>query len=279
MKNVALASAVLGLTVAASPASAQCPPGSWLCADITIGTVPPPPPVVYVQPPPPPPVLLQPPPRVVVLSPPPPVVVYQQARPMYVATYQPQVMYAPRPRRTFVGLQGHLTGAFMGGPSGPSMMGGLGAGLRLRGRGHFGGEFNFDVVHGADYNHDERTEVPFTLTGLFYFNPQHRFQLYALAGLGLSFAGVHYAPENVAAHGGLTDAAYSYLGVLGGLGAELQLSRRFSLFADVRGFLRGRIDGDRDTNPEFARTTSSGATQTTNSSGGVATQLGAVVYF
>jgi hypothetical protein len=295
MNRIALASLVLGITAAAPSAFAQCPPGSWLCADITIGTAPPPPTTVYVQPPPPPPVIVQPappPPRRVIVVPPPapvvvqpaPVVVYQPAPPVqqtYVMPPPTQYTYYPTPRRQgYVGLQGQLGGAFFGGAGGA--MGAFGAGLRVRDRGHWGGELALNLAGGTDYNGDLRGEIPLTLTGMFFFNPQHRFQLYGLAGFGLSFAAVDYTVANRVAHGGRRGGEYAYLGAHAGIGGELQLTPSFSLFADVRGFLRGRIDDERDNNPEFARNVVNGSTvttQTTNTSAGVFSQLGAVWYF
>jgi hypothetical protein len=284
MKKIALASLVLGVIGAAPSAFAQCPPGSWLCADIQIGgTVQtPPPPTVYVQPAPPPVyVVPPPPPRVIVTQAP---VVYYQPPPQQVYVSPPRMYVAsayvaPQPRRGYVGIQAQVAGSFMATPSGMGAVGGLGLGLRFRGNGFFGGEVAFNVMNGRDYNGDSRLEVPVGFTGLFYFNPQNRFQVYGLAGFGFSVASVRYTAANRAAHGGLGGADYGYLGAQGGIGAELQLSPRFSLFADVRAFIRGRVDDTRDQNPEFARTLSDGATQTANGSGGVLTQAGAVLYF
>jgi hypothetical protein len=276
MNRIALASLVLGITAAAPSAFAQCPPGSWLCADITIGTAPPP--VVYVTPaPPPPPVVYVPAP------PPPPVVVYQPApvvQPVVQPVPQPppRYVYQPPPRRqNFVGIQGQLGGAFFGGHGGG--MGSGGVGLRFRDRGHWGAEAAINVAGGVDYNGDGRAEIPLTLTGMFFVNPQNRFQVYGLAGFGLSFAEVIYNRTNRAAHGGLRNGEYAYLGAHAGVGGELQITPNLSLFGDVRAFIRGRIDDSREINPEFARNDGSGTTQTTNSSAGVFAQAGAVWYF
>ena len=92
-KALASASLLLGVVAAAPAAQAQCPPGSWLCADISInGGVGIGAPMVYVQPPPPPP-----PPQVVYVQqpPPPPRVVYVQQPPMVV--YQPAPPEPPNP--------------------------------------------------------------------------------------------------------------------------------------------------------------------------------------
>src|SRR3954453_20147540 len=98
MKKLALTGLVLALTAAAPAANAQsqCPPGSWLCADITIGATPAPAPapVIIEQAPPPPRVIVVPAPR-------PPRIIYAPAPPrVYVApapvvVYQPAPMYRP----------------------------------------------------------------------------------------------------------------------------------------------------------------------------------------
>lgn len=286
-KALASASLLLGVVAAAPAAHAQCPPGSWLCADISISggvAVAPPPPVVYVQPPPPPPpqvVYVQPPPpppRVVYVQQP-PVVVYQPAPPpVYVA--QPTRLMYPMQSNTLVGLQAHVGGLGFGGAGGGTSFMGLGGlGLRVRGRNsHWGGEFAISLAGGTDYNRDYRVEVPVTASAILYFNPQNRFQVYGLLGANLSYAYVEYQPANRGAHRFFNEGEYGYIGGHLGLGFEYQVTQRFSLFADVRGFLRTRIDDTTSVNPEFSRTVD-GATQTTNSSMGISSQLGAALYF
>jgi hypothetical protein len=336
MKKIALTSLVLGVITASSSALAQngpsnCPPGAWLCAEVTIGPQPAPPPVapapVVVQPAPPPPVIVQPPaappmmepppPAPIVVAPPPPVVVtpprvivVHPPRPRVIVTpapparvyiapappprtvvvyqqVQPPTYVGPRPiapprLQRHVGLQAQINGALVGSATGDlSLMGGLGAGLRFRGAGHLGAELGLNVVTGRDYNGDARTEVPATFSGLLYFNPRNRLQVYGLMGIGVSYATVRYAPGNTSDHGGLSGSNYAYFGGQAGLGLELQLNHRLSIFADVRGFLRGRIDGGTDTNPEFTRPNPNGdgSVQTTNVSAGALTQAGLVLYF
>src|SRR6185436_11774898 len=102
---------------------------------------------------------------------------------------------------------------------------GLGAGLRYHSAGHFGTEFLLNAVWGKDYNGDHRQEIPLAFSGLFYFNPQNRFQVYGLLGLGFSVAWVTYSNtstiysdgigrgvSNADAHGHPSDT-HSYLGV------------------------------------------------------------------
>ncbi len=294
MNKLALTTFALGISLAAPSAFAQqaCPPGSWLCADITIGggVVAPPPvvaPMPYYQPPPPvvvipprPRVYLVPPPPARVYVAPPPVIVYQPApvyqQPVYYQQPAPRYVLPPAPRRGYVGLQLGVAGSYIGNGS---AMGGVNGGLRFRGQGHFGGELSVGVFGGRDFNGDARTEVPASLNALVYFNPQNRFQVYGLIGAGVGWAHAEYAPNNRNAHGGLAGADYGYFGGNLGLGAELQLSQRFSLFADVRGFVRTRIDRNASSNPEFSRVNVLGTLESTNVSVGLLGQVGAALYF
>lgn len=302
MKKTALSS-LLALTALVSlpaAAMAQCPPGSIFCAGVSvnsgisvggsvqIGAVPvaPPPPTVYV--PPPTTVYVPPPPTVVYAPPPPPTVVYTQ--PAYVVQ-QPTYTYTTTTttqtysllgmgRNQAFGIGAYGSGLAFGRRSGEGSggggMGGLGGTLRFRYHPHFATELAAGFYAGRDYNGDSRVEVPVTLNELIYFNPQNRLQAYGLIGLGMSWAGVQY--DGSGSHGARDMGSYTYLGGQIGLGLEWQLSRSFSLFADVRGFLRTRIDPEIQSNPEFSRTVGS-TVETTNTSMGVSTQLGAVFYF
>jgi len=256
-------------------------------------------PRVYVVPPRPrvyvtqQPVYVQPPP-VVVYQPPPRPVYYQQ--PVYVPqpVYVQQPVYIQQqgyrggympptttPGRGYMGLQLAVASGFMGvrpGLTAAAGMLGIQGGLRFHGARRLGAEITIGGFGGTDWNGDARTEFPLMATGMLVFNPDSRFQVYGLAGLGLSWSRVNYAPANRAARG-ISEAAYTHGGGALGLGAELQLSRSFALFADVRGFLRTRLDSSAASNPEFARTAANGSTETTNTSGGVAAQAGLAVYF
>ncbi|MBL8602962.1 MAG: outer membrane beta-barrel protein [Myxococcales bacterium] len=260
-----------------------CPPGSILCANLQFGagvsvnTVPPPPPpmpaapVVIVQAPPPPPVYYAPPP-------PPPT--------RMVVVTQPEVAYTTTTYQTygFAGRQQLGFGVFGAGlalgereSSRGAGMGGVGANMRFRYSPHFATELAIAAVAGRDYNGDDRAEVPLTVSQLFYFNPQNRLQLYALVGLGGSFAGVTYTDAS-ARERGRDNAAYGYFGAQAGLGLEWQLSRNFSLFGDFRGFIRTRVDNEVEINPEFRRA-QGGRVETTNTSAGVMGTFGGMFYF
>lgn len=257
-----------------------CPPGSLFCASgslnvgVQFGTQPPPPPptgqvIVVEQPPPPQPVY-------VVQRPPPRVIVQQQ--PVYYTTTTVSYL-GVNGRNRALGVGGFVTGLGFGSHgSGAAGMGGAGGTIRLRTHPMFAGELSAAGLVGTDYNGDTRTEVPLTLSGIVYFNPQNRFQLYGVAGLGASWAGIAYNNTNLRSRPSAT-ATYTYLGGLAGVGAEWQLSPNLSLFGDARAFVRTRIDHQSESNPEFKRVNSDGRPESTNVSAGVVGQLGAIFYF
>ncbi len=278
MNKLALASLVSLSTLFAAPmAFAQTfSAGGWISggvsvsAGVQVGTVPPPPP------PPPSVIVVQQQP--VYVPPPPPRVVYTTV-PTYTYTTTTTVSYLGSNRGRAVGLGGFASGLGFGGRNDSARgMGGVGGTLRFRQHPNFATEFSVAGMVGTDYNNDSRAEVPVTLSELFYLNPQNRFQLYALVGVGASWASGSYNDSN-AAQRGMSNAAYTYLGGLAGLGAEWQLTPNFSLYCDARAFIRTRVDTEANSNPEFTRTNSSGARESTNVSTGVVGQLGGIFYF
>lgn len=308
MNKVALSSLVaVSLSVFASMANAQvCPPGSILCGGVRVGggiavggslgfgasvgvgvapapvqvvptqMVPVPPPaeaVVVVQAPPPPPVYYAPPP------PPPQQVVVVQQQPEIVYTTTTTYQTYGFTGRQQVGLGAFAAGLAFGGREGErgAGIGGVGATLRYRYSPHMATEFNIAGLGGRDYNGDDRAEVPVTVNQIFYLNPQNRLQLYGLIGLGGSFAAVNYNGDNARERGRDT-AGYGYFGGQAGIGLEWQLSRSFSLFTDVRGFVRARVDAEAESNPEYRRV-QGGRVETTNTSVGMMGSFGALFYF
>lgn len=257
---------------------ANCPPGSWFCAEAPPATTPPAtaqptaptaPAAPSTQPAPPPPVVVyQPPPPVVVVSP-------REA---------PQVYhYTPRPKSHIPhrewGLNLHLAGIAMGsGRSGEAGMGLIGLGLRFRPVPGFALEANIDVAGGTDYNGFRRTETMGTMNALVFLNPKSRAQFYLLGGLGMSSARVSgssgaWETDMYGGYYGYADRKYTYFGGQGGAGIEIRLSRVVALNFDVRGFVRSRVDGRGA--PEFID--SSG--RTTNTSGGALVNGGITFYF
>lgn len=281
----------------AAPASAQtteCQPDDLFCAELRIGpgragvrigtdpAPPPPPPPVVVEPAPQPPVVIvQPAPEPPPPPPQPPTVIVQPAPPppppppaVYVPPAPQPVYVAPRrPRDRFpyssTGLHLHVDGLF-----GDNVgMGGGGGAFRIRPIPHIAIDLGGAFFVGQDYNGMDRWEVPFTADLLFFFNPQHRFQFYALAGVGASFGHA----EGINIHTGNLDSRdFAHLGGQLGLGVEWRIGRGFALNLDVRGFLRERVDDN--PRPEFVERGSDGWVST-NTSGGFLGRLGMTFYF
>lgn len=253
-----------GLTVQASAASAQIV--------VQVGPVrpaPPPPPVVIVRPapqPPPPPVVIvrpvqPPPPRVVyVQQPPPPQPVYVQPQPVYVEP-QPQPV-APRQASGRVGIHASVGGIL----AENVRMGGFSGALRIRPGEHFALDIGAGVYGGQDYHGRDRVEVPFNVDALIFVNPQHRLQLYVLAGVGSSVAFAQY-------RGSAATERFVYAGGQGGIGVEWRITRGFALNLDARAFMRARVDSDV---PEFVDAETG---DTTNVSAGGTVNFGATLYF
>ena len=234
MKKTALALALaVGALAYSGTASAQdCGYGYGFCAQVQIGV--PPPPVVYVQPaPPPPPVVYQvtPAPAPVVIVRPRPRLVYYEPAPVAVAA----PAYVMPGRQVGLGL--HLGAAAVSETEDP--MGGFGAHIRYRMNPRFAVEGDLDLFRGMGYEGIPRREIPVTVNGLWYMNPQNRLQLYVLAGLGVAAA--HIGSKE---YGTGEEVDTTYAGVQAGIGAELRLGRMFAVSADVRGFVRGRLDDE-----------------------------------
>jgi hypothetical protein len=291
LSNLALVAVLAAILGVASGASAQrdaadCRPGDLLCAEGHLGPIegririgpgggtpppPPPPPVVVVEPP----VVYTPPPPVVVVAPPP--VVYNPPPPVYVPREPVTIeVETRRTRRTTYELVPtfdmgfHLQGSGMF--TDRIAMFGMGGAARIRPDPHFAIDIGLGAYYGIDYQNAERWEVPVTADLLFFFNPQHRFQIYALVGGGMSFAGTGSTERDGRF---ITSRDLFYLGGEAGLGAEIRLSRFFAINGDVRGFLRENVAGGR---PEFTEV-NDGLTRSTNTSMGVYGNIGMTFYF
>jgi hypothetical protein len=286
-----------------APSSANCPPGSWFCADTqekpaappgqpvapqrleplpgseppAPAPAPPPPQVIYQQSPPvvyqmPPPVVLYQPQPQPAPAPPPPV--YRPA-PTYEAP--PPYYYRPRPadsvsRPREWGLNLRIEGAAMGHDAAKdSGMGGLGFGLRYKPVPVFGLEADVDFWGGRDYYGYQRQETAFALNALFFVNPKSHVQVYFLAGMGWSSATVNNDSSPY-----YTQSNYDYFGGQAGGGLEFRLGRHFALNADVRGFIRGRTDAGAQTSPEYVDPSTR---RVTNTSAGAIVTGGMTFYF
>jgi hypothetical protein len=264
--------------------NANCPPGSWFCADTQTAPAAPADQPVQPQPlqplpsdepsaapakPGQPQVIYQPPPPVVVYQPPPPVMVVREAPPPYVHTPPPPAWA----RRNEWGLNLHLAGAMIGrGNQGNTSMGGIGFGLRYRPVPGFAIEGDLDFAGGRDYSGYQRSETAFTFNGLFFLNPRSKAQVYLLAGFGWAGAKVQVDRQD----GFYSDVErYGYFGGQLGAGLELRLAKHFALNLDVRGFIRGRTDSAAQYNPEFRDSNG----RSTNTSGGGLVTGGMTFYF
>jgi opacity protein-like surface antigen len=186
------------------------------------------------------------------------------------------------------GLNARIEGVGFGGDRRSDMaaspdagMGGFGISLRYRPWAHFALDAGIDVVGGTDFNGFERVEMPFSVNGIFYFNPRSRSQFYVIGGVNWSRATVRSdGPSPLlapASDGNGFSADYKYFGGQLGVGLEFRLSKRLAFNVDVLGFVRSRSDIDDGDNkhhkksdasdkpPEFINAETG---QTTNTSGG-----------
>jgi hypothetical protein len=195
---------------------------------------------------------------------------YARPRPPQIVAPPPR---APAPRwQSEFGLNLRLEGVVLGraanGAAFNSGLGGVGMSLRYRPVPAFAFDLGVDVLAGTDYNGFQRTETPFSLSGMFFLNPRSRAQFYLEAGANTSHAQVRSDGSQLAGElltplgNGQYGATYNYFGGQGGGGFEFRLSRRVALDMDVIGFVRERIGEIQQ--PEFINA----AGQTTNVSGG-----------
>jgi hypothetical protein len=175
-------------------------------------------------------------------------------------------------RRREWGLNLHLGGLAIGrGTNGDTGMGLIGAGLRFRPIPHLALEADLDFAGGRDYNGFRRTETALSGNMYVFVNPKSRAQFYFLGGM--FFSGAHAVDDRSGFDARSYD--YTYFGVSGGIGLEYRVAKHVALNFDGRIFVRGRIDQDATSHPEF--TDPSG--QTTNASGGALLNGGITFYF
>lgn len=265
--------AALALPLLSARAEAQCDPGAVFCAEIEVnGSIeveaPPPPPshvVVQQQPPQGQIVVVQPappPPQVQVMPP--------QRQTTVVVTHQrPQRLQLRRPQQR---LPRFSVNARIGSMISERLrMGGIEGSIRFRPARIFGVEFAVGAYGGTDWNDMDRYEVPVTFNFMFWLPKASRFQVYFLAGAGVSYA---HAEGFHSGYGEFMSRDMTYIGAQGGIGLEWRINPRFALSIDARAFIRTRIDTDdlpEFFNPETGQTTDTSA-------GGVGT-LGAHFYF
>jgi hypothetical protein len=256
------------LTLPAANASAQI----YVHGGISVGAtfaIPAPPVVVYDYVPAPQPVYVYQQPA------PPPVVV---VRPAPVPVVRPMpAMIAGAPEEPFeseFGLGARVGAGITGADA--SAMGGGGLFLRLHTFPNLQFELAIDGFAGEGYGGAVRSEIPVELSALWFFgSPSQSFRLFLLGGIGASWAQV--------GEGDRIDEPW-YVGGLAGIGVEWRLIEWLALEADLRGFVRQRVN-DRPADPAYATdpmwndgncNEEQGCTDT---QGGGAFHLGAILYF
>lgn len=148
------------------------------------------------------------------------------------------------------GLNLRIEGAAIAGRYGDTVgMGGAGGSFRWRPSPYFAFDVGADIVGGNDYNGDERVEVSGAVSGLIYFNPQHRVQVYGIGGMHISHAevdthGDYYDYDYSRTTWGVDGETRDYFGGHGGIGLEFRISRHFAMFADAMALIRTRVDSD-----------------------------------
>lgn len=267
-----------------SVASAQCPPGSVVCASANVQTrtnvqvsgsisiggtrrarqvAPPPPPqqpqgrIVVVQQAP-----VAPPQQHVVVYQPQPIV---QEEVIIIEQQPARLRLRPVMNQKF-GITARLGGII----AENVRMGGFAAGIRFRPSRMFGVELNIGAYGGTDYNGHDRIEVPIAFDFMFHLPRATRFQMYFVIGPQVSWA----ATDGLDRFLGYTSRSFVYLGAHAGIGGELRLSDHFAISADIRGFIRSRVDDDGS--PEFVNFATG---ETTNTSAGGILNVGAHLYF
>ena len=184
-------------------------------------------------------------------------------QPAPVVVNQPQA----RPTEGRVGLHGRVGTTL----SDNVQMAGVGGALRLRPNPHFAVDLGTGIYAGTDANDQDRVEIPITVDGLYFINPQNALQAYLLAGVGVSTARTEGMDPNT---GNMDERHMVHIGAQAGAGVEWRLSRSLALNADVRGFIRQRVN--QDERPEFINAETG---QETDTSAGAVATLGATLYF
>jgi len=180
---------------------------------------------------------------------------------------QPVIVHQAQPQtQGRVALHAHA-GAIV---SGDIEMGGVSGALRLRPNPRYAVELGAGAYAGRDANGQDRFEIPITVDGMVFLNPENALQAYLMAGVGVSTARTEGLNENT---GSAAPRRMLHLGGQVGAGLEWRLSDNLAINADVRGFLRQRIDQEEE--PEFVNAETGEETDT--SAGALAT-IGATFY-
>lgn len=293
--SVAFLTSALCLTVTttafAQDSEEDCPPGGWFCDDEAVDEAEADEETEVVDERPAAPTVIEVPegadpnsPPVVVYYPrdkPPPIIVDRRGK-------SKSKSKPPKPKRkkTEWGFNVRLQGALLGDgdEADDAGMYGLGFSLRYRPIPHFALDLGADFLAGVDYNGFDRQESALSLSGIVYFNPKSKFQVYTIGGFGFSRADVE---AEVLVTSDLPDGStsqeiffedreYSYFGGHLGLGFEWRVSKKIALNFDLLGFVRGRTDDKAQFDPEFVDPDTG---RTTNTSGGGLMRGGVTFYW
>jgi hypothetical protein len=265
-KILSLLVALSGVSLMSPDASAQIYIGGSVGVHIGGAISIPAPPILIYQPAPPPVYVYQPAPPPVVVVRPAPVPVPQ---PVYV---EPQPLEDPFESEIGIGARANagITGSEATG------MGGAGAFIRFHSFPNFAFELGTDYYIGEGYAGAVREEVPVEFSVLWFFgHHDNAFRFFLSTGVGAAWARV--------GEGDRTDEPW-YIGAMGGLGVEWRLIPSLALVADLRGFIRQRVN-DRPSDPAYELdpmwndgncTPQDGCTDL---QGGGTLNLGAILYF
>ena len=181
----------------------------------------------------------------------------------------PPYAYGPPPppphrwhfTQTEWGLNLRLNSALISRQRDDSGMGGVGMSLRYRPNPVYALDIGLDVIGGTDWSGKQRSEVPFSVSGLAYLSQTGTVHPYLVGGFAWSRADVSPGPTALLGGTGGTQT-YRYFGAHVGGGLEFRLTRSFAIDLDMILFLRGRTD--KTPGPEFVDELG----RTTNTSGG-----------
>lgn len=182
----------------------------------------------------------------------------------------PAYYYVPKqpPTKREWGLNLHAGGAMMGGDSAKNAgMGLVGLGVRYRPIPHAAFVTDLDFAGGRDYQGFKRNETALTLNAMVFVNPKSVVQVYFVGGFGWAWA--HATDDREVGRD------FAYFGIQTGAGLEFRLSKFIALNVDLRGIIRGRVDDNRYSRPEFV----SADGKATNTSGAGLLTAGLTFYW
>jgi hypothetical protein len=167
----------------------------------------------------------------------------------------------------------------LGAMLGPHLaMGGGSLAARLRPSRWFALDIGLGYYDGVGTHGSERWEVQASVSGRFFVNPDDDWHLYVLGGVGAAYGEGDtkwmFPPGTTFID--WTMESVLYLGGQLGAGVEWPIARHLSLDAELRGFVRTRMDDQQGWAPDY-RDAATGANA--NTSGGVYVACGATVHW